>query len=915
MITKVHLFPAARGEDDGQGGVRRVIEYQQIFLPVASAVDPDPSAIVLVDDPAEADVIACHIEIPQEWLRLYPDKAFVLHCHGLYWREYPNWAPWTEKANASVMEGIRCADVVTSPSQWVAESIARHTSRRAVVIPHGVEPEEWEGPRDEGIEDYVWWDKTRPDPICDPAPMNAVAALLPDVHFVSTFGEPAPNVTIVGHLTYEKAADLTRNAAVYLATSRETFGIATLQALAAGVPVVGFNFGAQPEILTPGFDSLLVARNDIPALARAIVQALEERDRLSAGAKETAARFSWLKACEAYRDVYHQAHARKLEEKAGPRTSIIVPSYNLGSYLSNTLNSVLRQADRDWECIIVDDASTDDSHLIAMEFAGADQRFRVIKNAENVYLAAARNIGIEAARGRYILPLDADDMLPPEAVFLLADELDRDRSTHIVYGSVRFVNDAGVDENYGPGFMNGHSGWPMPFRWGDQLLGRNLLPYSSLFRRDVWAATGGYRERHRTAEDADFWCRATSYGFRARQINQESPLFPGREGPDPDTLIYRNREGSMSRSVKARDWASWFGWRGAPERSPAGAVAQAQLPVPSLIPPAISVVIPVGPDHEKLVWQALDSLEAQTFEWWEALVVWDTPAPVPRFPPWVRVVQGGGGCAASRNLGIKQARAAYYLPLDADDFLQPMALETFWRAHIERPEVSIWYSDMWHDGPVQNVNYTDANPWHHDGSYSIFRFQDWHAHKLLSGSVGTVSRLVPRRIWQEIGGYDEQAAWEDWTFDLECAARGYCSARIARPLLTYRKMTGTRRETNNADFEASKASVLKRFAAYYEEGGPDLMACGCSNTTTRTYEGGGTFDASQPPPQQDAQLVQYVGPGMGTVQWRAPSTQMYAFGGGDIRYVLAQDVDWFLAQGGFELVESAGVSDEAPALV
>lgn len=90
--------------------------------------------------------------------------------------------------------------------------------------------------------------------------------------------------------------------------------------------------------------------------------------------------------------------------------SIITPSFNSSRFISNTILSVLGQTDPDWEMLIVDDCSQDDSVLRISRFAEKDDRIRLIPLKKNVGAAAARNIALEQARGRYIAFLDSDDV-------------------------------------------------------------------------------------------------------------------------------------------------------------------------------------------------------------------------------------------------------------------------------------------------------------------------------------------------------------------------------------------------------------------------------------------------------------------------------------------------------------------------
>ncbi len=94
--------------------------------------------------------------------------------------------------------------------------------------------------------------------------------------------------------------------------------------------------------------------------------------------------------------------------------SIITPAYNVEPYIRSTIESVLSQTYENWEMLIVDDASTDETAKIAEEYATGDARIKVIRYTENQGAAAARNTALSRARGEYIAILDGDDMWLPE---------------------------------------------------------------------------------------------------------------------------------------------------------------------------------------------------------------------------------------------------------------------------------------------------------------------------------------------------------------------------------------------------------------------------------------------------------------------------------------------------------------------
>jgi glycosyltransferase involved in cell wall biosynthesis len=94
--------------------------------------------------------------------------------------------------------------------------------------------------------------------------------------------------------------------------------------------------------------------------------------------------------------------------------SIITPSYNSEKFIKDTIGSVLSQTYKNWEMIIVDDVSPDNSNEIIEEYCKKDSRIKLIKLAKNSGPAVARNRAIQEAKGRYIAFLDADDLWKSE---------------------------------------------------------------------------------------------------------------------------------------------------------------------------------------------------------------------------------------------------------------------------------------------------------------------------------------------------------------------------------------------------------------------------------------------------------------------------------------------------------------------
>ncbi len=93
-----------------------------------------------------------------------------------------------------------------------------------------------------------------------------------------------------------------------------------------------------------------------------------------------------------------------------PLVSIIMPAYNAERYIREAVDSVTAQTHRNWELIIIDDRSSDNTADIALEYHRLDPRIRLIKNEDNLGAAGSRNRGLDEASGDYVALLDADDV-------------------------------------------------------------------------------------------------------------------------------------------------------------------------------------------------------------------------------------------------------------------------------------------------------------------------------------------------------------------------------------------------------------------------------------------------------------------------------------------------------------------------
>lgn len=197
--------------------------------------------------------------------------------------------------------------------------------------------------------------------------------------------------------------------------------------------------------------------------------------------------------------------------------SVVIPCYNQAKYLPEALQSILNQTYINWECIIVNDGSPDETHAVAAEWCSKDGRFQYVYQ-DNGKLPRARNSGIQQAKGNFILTLDSDDKFEPTFIekalaVLISDEM----IGMVCCWGLRFVGDK-TKELYKPG------GGSIK-----EFLFCNAANMGSLmFRKECWQQAGGYDGNMQWGyEDWEFYIRVCQLGWRVHVLQE--PLFGYRQ--------------------------------------------------------------------------------------------------------------------------------------------------------------------------------------------------------------------------------------------------------------------------------------------------------------------------------------------------------------------------------------------------
>lgn len=428
----------------------------------------------------------------------------IYHNHGLY-PVMPGWSFKVEPLNEQIINSILTSRFTTCVSNWAADIIRYKLHIDPIVIPNGIFTEKYKPCGKE--KGFILWPKTSINPVCDPKPIRILAEL----GYATRSLVKIPNI---GLLEREKDfRKILSQTGIYLATTKENSSIGAMEAMACGVPIVGFNWGFCKEQLINYAGCILVEPYDYDALNIAIKKVYKNWKEYSQDAVSYSQEFDWRYKEQLIVDVYQQACTP--EEKKS--VSIIIPNYNYGTYINEAIESAQKQT-IPCEVIVVDDGSTDDSRSII-------DKYDVVKiYKSNGGVASARNAGIKVAHGTHIICLDADDILLPTAAETWVKEF-KTRDTAVVFSPIK-MHHAGQERLI----------FTKDYEVARQKEGHNSVPSCCMFSKDWWKRANFIEEQpaRKNSEDAHFWLKISSiYGKIIRC-------------GDTPQMIYRYHPGSMS---------------------------------------------------------------------------------------------------------------------------------------------------------------------------------------------------------------------------------------------------------------------------------------------------------------------------------------------------------------------------------
>jgi glycosyltransferase involved in cell wall biosynthesis len=307
------------------------------------------------------------------------------------------------------------------------------------------------------------------------------------------------NVRFLGYQPREVLVELYKHAAALAFISRfEGFGIPILEAFHCGTPVIAGNCCSCPEVA--GGAALLVDPLDVGQIAAALRSIMEEsslRQELIEKGRSRAERYSWSNAVDLTLNTFHEmvdGSRGLIRVHDHPVVSIVTPTYNMGRFLEETIQSVLSQDYPNIDYIVMDGGSTDGTQEILRKY---ENRLRY-RSGPDGGQADAINRGFELSNGQVFTFLNADDTYLPGAVGTAVRAMVNHRSAGVVYGDAYHVHEDGT-------IIGAYPTRPYDY----DLLSRTcfICQPAAFMWRDVFMAAGGLNKDLHTALDYDLWIR------------------------------------------------------------------------------------------------------------------------------------------------------------------------------------------------------------------------------------------------------------------------------------------------------------------------------------------------------------------------------------------------------------------------
>lgn len=467
-----------------------------------------------------------------------------------------------------------------------------------------------------------------------------------------------------------------------------------------------------------------------------------------------------------------------------PSISVVMPVFNTApQILEEAIQSVRGQAYERWELCIADDLSpAPHVHEILERHAAADPRIKVCFRTLRGNISAASNSALEMATGEFVALVDHDDILPPQALYWVAEAINRHPDAALLYSDEDKIDDHG--RRFQPYFKCDFN--------HELLLAQNMVSHLGIYRRDLVVALGGFRSDYDGAQDHDLALRVVAAAGRNRVVHIPRVLYH-----------WRAVGGSTAASIQAKAAAPAASRRAVADHllglnRAASVVPAPQAPehnrVRHALPeerPLVSIVTCTR-DHGKLLKTALESITCRsTYEPYEVVVLDNGSRDTTTLRylasladhPKITVIRDDTPFNYSRlnNAAVAKTKGALVCLLNDDiEVISPGWLEEM-VSYAIMPDVGavgarLWYPDetLQHGGVIIGIGGVAGHAHPRLGREDKGFFNRGVLAQELSAVTGACL-MVRRQVFDEVGGLDEQlaVAFNDIDFCLRLRRAGY----------------------------------------------------------------------------------------------------------------------------------------------
>jgi len=467
-----------------------------------------------------------------------------------------------------------------------------------------------------------------------------------------------------------------------------------------------------------------------------------------------------------------------------PLISIVVPTYNTEKkYLLEMIESVLAQTYNHWELCIADDASINNEMIeVLKKYESKYKNIKIIYRELNGHISQASNSALELATGEYIVFLDHDDTLAPNALYEIVKKLNENRELKLIYTDEDKIDENGV--RYEPHFK---SGWNP-----DMFLSQNYICHLTCIKKDIVDKLDGFRVGYEGSQDYDLLLRCIALIDDSQIDRVEKILYHWRAIKGSTALEAKEKDYTHEAGYNALiDYVSHIDNNIRVEYGKLANTYKVVYPIPEA-KPLVSILIPTRDGYD-ILYKCVESILAKTaYENYEILILdnettcYKTLAYFEELKkyPNIQILEYHKpfNYSAINNFGVRYAKGKVLALVNNDIEVISSNWLTEMVSHAIRPDVGavgamLYYGNdmVQHAGVVLGIGGVAGH------SHKFFHKESFGYHNRLKivqnySAVTGACLVVEKKLYEDVGGLNEvdlKVAFNDVDFCLRLLEKGY----------------------------------------------------------------------------------------------------------------------------------------------